>query len=271
MQEETKTGEGTRAQYVARRLRELREGANTLANELCSHVAALDDLSADAERAALDEPEAEDDEDASAEACAVATLEYARKQRNGPDTLTYRDGVRDALAGFHDSRAVAVHVRDLPHDYLSGRDVAAGVKASAQEPQSPEANRDYWTGFLAALRCDRFNDLDPSDWYAAGVEDGNFARERIDAGGVIGGYTESDRGLLYTSYRVAVYDSDSDRHPDRTLGPYADWNEAAKDRDALRAIGQAGAKVEGQQYDTGIGGGSGQYPPLRVWVEIESL
>ena len=271
MQEETKTGE-TRAQYVARRLRELRDGANAMANDLCSHVAALDDLSADAYRAI---PEAEEDdeadEDASAEACAAATLEYARKRRHGPDTLTYRDGVRDALSGFHDPRAVGVHVRDLTGDYLSGRDVAAGVKASAQEPQSPESHRDYWTGFLAALRLDRFNDLDPSDWYVAGVEDGNFARERIDAGGVIGAYTESDRGYHYTSYRVAVYDSDSDRHPNRTLGPFADFDAAREDRDALRATGHAGAKVEGQQYDTGIGGGSGQYPPLRVWVEIESL
>ncbi len=93
-----------------------------------------------------------------------------------------------------------------------------------------------------------------------------MALERVEAGGVIGGYTESDRGYHYTAYRVSVYVAGSDRLPDRTLGPYAEWHEAAKDRDALRAVGRT-AKVEGVQYTFPLGDGK----PLRMWVEIESL
>lgn len=183
------------------------------------------------------------------------------------ETLTYRDGVRDALSGMHGPRTKGVNDRDLPHDYLAGRDTAMGVRQMAIEPDSPENLREYWLGFVTALRREYFNDIDPSDWYDAGAADGMVALERVEAGGVIGGYTETDRGYHYTSYRVAVFVAGSDRLPDRTLGPYAEWHEAAKDRDALRAVGRK-ATVEGQQYDTGIGG---DYPPLRVWVEIESL
>lgn len=187
------------------------------------------------------------------------------------DTLTYRDGVRDALCGLLDSRArdgigLDLPHSDLPHDYLSGRDVALGIKQRAVEPDCPEGERDYWLGFLTALRREHFNDIDPSDWYVAGAEDGKVALERVEAGGVIGGYTESDRGYHYTSYRVAVFVTGSNRLPDRTLDPYAEWHEAAKDRDALRAVGRK-AKVEGRQYIFPLGDGK----PLRSWIEVESL
>ncbi len=180
------------------------------------------------------------------------------------DTLTYRDGVRDALSGMHDSRARDMNDSDLPHDYLAGRDTAMGVRQMAIEPDGPENLREYWLGFVTALRREYFNDIDPSDWYDAGAEDGMVALERVEAGGVIGGYTESDRGYHYTSYRVAVF-SEGGRLL-RTLGRHAEWHEAAKDRDALRAVGRI-AKVEGQQYAFPLGDGG----PSRKWVEIESL
>jgi len=193
---------------------------------LCDLVAALDDLTADAKRVAL---------------------------------LTYRDGVRDALCGMHGPRAMGLSPESLPHEYLAGRDVALAVRQQAVEPDSPENIRDYWLGFVTALRFEYFNDIDPSDWYCAGAEDGEHARERVEAGGVIGGYTESDYGHQYTSYRLIV------KGPG-CLGPYAEWNEAQKDRDALRAAGRT-ATVQGQRYIGPIGDGS----PSRGWEDIEAL
>ena len=193
-------------------------------------------------------------------------FEYARKKAGGADTLTYRDGVRDALCGMYGPRALGVPPESLPYDYLAGRDTAMAVRGGAAEPDSPPGERDYWLGFLHALRFEHYNDIDPSDWYCAGVEDGEVARERIDEGGVIGGYTETDAGHQHTAYRVVVTVPGSNRLPDRGLGPYTEWSEAAKDRDALRAVGRD-AKVEGVRYSGALGDGR----PLRMWEEIEAL
>ena len=178
---------------------------------------------------------------------------------NNTADLTYRDGVRDALSGFMDERTRHQPDGRLPTEYLTGRDVTEALKANAHDPEALEGERDYWRGFLAALRLDPVNDLDPSAWYAEGVRDGHTARERVNDDGEIGGYTDTP-GNHWVRCRVAILDATGEEAVSVSQS-YTHLADALHDAETLVKAGH-NAHAEGQVYAGRLGEGE----PVREWI-----